>query len=61
MAPASARSDREQYRAMIQQLMDFLNGKSDHIMRALENAKMQAAQKTCNLRKLPNTATSLKR
>ena len=41
MAPASARSIAKQYRAMIQQLMDFLNGKSDHIMKQLEARMMQ--------------------
>ena len=42
--PCIGAVDREQYRAMIQQLMDFLDGKSDHIMVRLEKVMTQAAE-----------------
>ncbi|RMG90684.1 MAG: excinuclease ABC subunit UvrC [Chloroflexi bacterium] len=35
---------KTQYRAMIQQFMDFLSGKSDHITKELETKMMQAAE-----------------
>lgn len=42
--PCIGAVNREQYRAMIQQLMDFLGGKSDHIMVRLEKVMTQAAE-----------------
>lgn len=38
--------DRDEYRAMIKGLMDFLDGKSEHIMRQLETRMMKAAENT---------------
>lgn len=41
-APCIGNVDQVQYRTMIQSLMDFLNGRSDHITRQIE-ARMQTA------------------
>ena len=42
--PCIGAVDREQYRAMIKQLMDFLNGRSDHIVKNIETKMTQAAE-----------------
>lgn len=42
-APCIGAVDQEQYRATIRQLMDFLDGKSDHIIRGIETRMAQAA------------------
>ena len=42
-APCIGAVDQEQYRATIRQLMDFLDGKSDHIIRGIEARMAQAA------------------
>jgi excinuclease ABC subunit C len=42
-APCIGVVDQEQYRATIRQLMDFLDGKSDHIIRGIEGRMAQAA------------------
>lgn len=42
-APCIGAVDKANYRAMIQQLMDFLNGKSDDIVRGIEQKMAQAA------------------
>jgi len=42
-APCIGAINQEQYRASIQRLMDFLNGKSDHIVRDIEAKMAQAA------------------
>jgi excinuclease ABC subunit C len=44
LAPCIAAVNREQYRAMIQDLMDFLNGKSEHIVRDIEQRMQRAAE-----------------
>ncbi len=43
-APCIGAVNQEQYRATIKQLMDFLNGKSDHIVRGLEQRMAAAAE-----------------
>lgn len=43
-APCIGVVNREQYRAMIKQLMDFLNGRSDHIIKNIEHKMTQAAE-----------------
>ncbi len=43
--PCIGAVNQTQYRAMIQQLMDFLNGKSDHIIKQLEDRMNRAAEK----------------
>ncbi|MCP4426789.1 MAG: excinuclease ABC subunit UvrC [Chloroflexi bacterium] len=42
--PCIGAVNQAQYRGMIQQLMDFLNGKSDHIIKQLETRMSQAAE-----------------
>ncbi len=42
--PCIGAVNREQYRAMIKQLMDFLNGRSDHIVKGIESKMAQAAE-----------------
>jgi excinuclease ABC subunit C len=42
-APCIGNVDQVEYRAMIQQLMDFLNGRSDEIIRDIENSMAEAA------------------
>lgn len=42
-APCIGAVNQDQYRASIQSLMDFLNGKSDHIVRHIETRMEQAA------------------
>lgn len=42
--PCIGAVSRDQYRAMIQQLMDFLNGKSEHIVQAIEEKMRVAAE-----------------
>ncbi len=42
-APCIGAVNQEQYRAIIQQLMDFLDGKSDYIVRDIESKMVQAA------------------
>ncbi len=42
--PCIGAVNREQYRAMIQDLMDFLNGKSEHIAQEIEQKMAQAAE-----------------
>lgn len=42
--PCIGAVSQAQYRAMIQQLMDFLNGKSDHIIKRLEARMVKAAE-----------------
>ncbi|MBX3056524.1 MAG: excinuclease ABC subunit UvrC [Anaerolineae bacterium] len=42
--PCIGAVNREQYRAMIQNLMDFLNGKSEHIAQGIEQKMAQAAE-----------------
>ncbi len=44
-APCIGNVNQQQYRAMIQQLMDFLDGKSDYIIRDIE-ARMNSAAET---------------
>ena len=41
--PCIGAVDQAQYRAMIQQLMDFLNGKSDHILKDIQRKMVAAA------------------
>lgn len=41
--PCIGAVNREQYRAMIQELMDFLNGKSDHIVSGIQERMQTAA------------------
>lgn len=43
-APCIGVVNQAQYRATIQQLMDFLDGKSDHIVRRIETQMAQAAE-----------------
>ena len=43
-APCIGAVDQEQYRATIKQLMDFLDGKSDHIVRGIERRMAVAAE-----------------
>ena len=43
-APCIGAVDQEQYRATIKQLMDFLDGKSDHIVRGIERRMAAAAE-----------------
>ena len=43
-APCIGAVDQEQYRATIKQLMDFLDGKSDHIVRGIEQRMAAAAE-----------------
>jgi excinuclease ABC subunit C len=57
--PCIGAVNREQYRAMIQQLMDFLNGRSDHIIRAIE-AKMAAAAENLQFEKAADYRDQLK-
>jgi len=42
--PCIGAVDKAQYRAMIQKLMDFLNGKSDHIVKDIEHKMAVAAE-----------------
>ncbi len=42
--PCIGAVNREQYRGMIKQLMDFLNGRSDHIITQLEERMKRAAE-----------------
>ena len=42
-APCIGAVNQAQYRAMIQQLMDFLNGRSDHIVKGIEKNMHRAA------------------
>lgn len=42
--PCIGAVNREQYRAMIQNLMDFLNGKSEHIAQEIEQKMARAAE-----------------
>ncbi|MFO7536556.1 MAG: excinuclease ABC subunit UvrC [Chloroflexota bacterium] len=42
--PCIGAVNQAQYRAMIQQLMDFLQGKSDHILKGIESKMEQAAE-----------------
>lgn len=44
-APCIGAVNQEQYRATIRQLMDFLDGKSDHIVRSIEQRMAAAAEK----------------
>ncbi len=44
-APCIGAVNQEQYRATIRQLMDFLDGKSDHILRSIEQRMAAAAEK----------------
>ncbi len=48
--PCIGAVNKEQYRAMIQDLMDFLNGKSEHIVKDIQH-KMQAAAKNLQFEK----------
>jgi excinuclease ABC subunit C len=43
-APCIGAVNRDEYRSMIKGLMDFLNGKSEHIMKQLESRMMRAAE-----------------
>lgn len=43
-APCIGVVNREQYRAMIKELMDFLDGRSDHIIKNIETKMTQAAE-----------------
>ncbi|UCC53712.1 MAG: excinuclease ABC subunit C, partial [Anaerolineaceae bacterium] len=43
--PCIGAVNRDEYRAMIKGLMDFLNGKSEHIIGQLETRMMKAAEK----------------
>lgn len=42
--PCIGHVNREEYRAVIKQLMDFLNGRSDHIVKEIERKMMAAAE-----------------
>lgn len=43
LAPCIGAVNQEQYRGMIQQLMDFLEGRSDHILKGIEQRMERAA------------------
>ncbi len=58
-APCIGAVDQIQYRAMIQQLMDFLDGKSDHIVRGIE-AKMERAAANLQFEKAADYRDQLK-
>ena len=58
-APCIGAVDQAQYRAMIQQLMDFLDGKSDHIVRGIE-AKMERAAANLQFEKAADYRDQLK-
>jgi excinuclease ABC subunit C len=58
-APCIGAVNQTQYRAMIQQLMDFLQGKSDHILKNIE-AKMEAAAASLNFEKAADYRDQLK-
>jgi excinuclease ABC subunit C len=57
--PCIGAVNQAQYRAMIQQLMDFLQGKSDHILKNIE-AKMEAAAASLNFEKAADYRDQLK-
>jgi excinuclease ABC subunit C len=57
--PCIGAVNQAQYRAMIQQLMDFLQGKSDHILKNIE-AKMGAAAESLNFEKAAGYRDQLK-
>jgi excinuclease ABC subunit C len=57
--PCIGAVNQAQYRAMIQQLMDFLQGKSDHILKGIE-AKMEAAAESLNFEKAADYRDQLK-
>jgi excinuclease ABC subunit C len=42
--PCIGAASEKQYRTMIKQLMDFLNGKSDHVIKQLESRMMRASE-----------------
>lgn len=58
-APCIGAIDRESYRATIQQLMDFLDGKSDYIVRGIES-KMEAAAADLQFEKAADYRDQLK-
>lgn len=58
-APCIGVVDREQYRATIQELMDFLSGKSEHIVQEIEE-KMQQAAVDLNFEKAADYRDQLK-
>ncbi len=58
-APCIGAVDQAQYRAMIQHLMDFLDGKSDHIVRGIE-AKMERAAANLQFEKAADYRDQLK-
>lgn len=58
-APCIGAVNQAQYRAMIQQLMDFLDGKSDHIVRGIE-AKMERAAANLQFEKAADYRDQLK-
>ncbi|MEM7126578.1 MAG: excinuclease ABC subunit UvrC [Chloroflexota bacterium] len=43
-APCIGKQNRDEYREIIQQLMDFLHGKSDHVVTRMESQMEQAAE-----------------
>ena len=57
--PCIGAVNQTQYRAMIQQLMDFLQGKSDHILKNIE-AKMEQAAEVLNFEKAADYRDQLK-
>ena len=57
--PCIGAVNQAQYRAMVQQLMDFLQGKSDHILKNIE-AKMTAAAEALNFEKAADYRDQLK-
>ena len=44
LGPCIGAVNREEYRAMIKQLMDFLNGKSEHIVKGIEDKMYRASE-----------------
>lgn len=58
-APCIGAVNQAQYRAMIQQLMDFLNGRSEHIVRDIE-AKMRQAAASLDFEKAAEYRDQLK-
>ncbi len=58
-APCIGAVNQEQYRAMIRQLMDFLDGKSDHIVKGIE-ARMEKAAADLNFEKAAEYRDQLK-
>jgi excinuclease ABC subunit C len=57
--PCIGAVDQQQYRAMIQSLMDFLGGKSDHIIKDVQ-AKMAQASEALNFEKAADYRDQLK-